>query len=242
MTHEEALHNLQEAIGYRFRDINLLTSALTHASSTDSRVASNERLEFLGDSILGMIVCQELYEQFPSYLEGELTKVKSAVVSRRTCADISRELGLPKYLILGKGMSERSQLPQSLAAAVYESLIAAIYIDSGDIEVVRKFVLAGASRHIQIAAASENQRNYKSQLQQHAQQALSTTPIYDLMDEKGPDHSKCFEVSVIIKGRRYASAWGPSKKEAEQKAAYLTLRELDAIGPCDEYELELDAS
>ena len=127
MIQEQALQEVQAQIGYQFSDPNLLVFALTHASSTDSRVDSNERLEFLGDAILGMVVCYELYELFPEYLQGQLSKIKSAVVSRRTCAQISRQLGLQTCLFLGKGMSGRAQLPVSLAAAVYESLIAAIY-------------------------------------------------------------------------------------------------------------------
>ncbi len=238
MTEAQALQAVQEAIGYSFQNPRLLIAALTHASIADSRVNSNERLEFLGDAILGMVVCNELYRRFPEYLEGELTKIKSAVVSRRTCATISRELDLPRYLFIGKGMNSRSQLPHSLAAAVYESLIAAIYIDSNSLEVTRNFILQTATHHIDQAAESEHQRNFKSQLQQFAQKSLSATPIYELLDEKGPDHSKCFEVGVVIKGRRYGSAWGPSKKEAEQKAAYLALRELDAVKPLQEFECE----
>jgi ribonuclease-3 len=241
VTEEQALQEVQEQIGYHFLDPSLLVFALTHASSTNSRVNSNERLEFLGDAILGMVVCCELYEKFPDYLEGELTKIKSAVVSRRTCAKISRELGLQTCLFLGKGMSGRAQLPISLAAAVYESLIAAIYLDCKDLESVRQFILKTMSNHITQAAESEHQRNYKSQLQQYAQKSLSATPSYDLLDEKGPDHSKCFEISVVIRGHRYGSAWGPSKKEAEQKAAFLALRELNAVAPSAEFEPELEA-
>ncbi|HSW45978.1 MAG TPA: ribonuclease III [Phycisphaerae bacterium] len=227
-------------MGYTFADPSLLVSALTHASSTDSRVRSNERLEFLGDAILSMVVCCELYDKFPRYLEGELTKVKSAVVSRQTCARISHELGLHRCLILGKGMTGRAPLPRSLAAAVYESLIAAIYLDCQDMERVREFILRTMSKHIQEAANSQHQRNYKSQLQQHAQKALSAAPIYEMMDEKGPDHSKCFEVSVVIGKHRYASAWGPSKKEAEQKAAYLALSEMNVLDSNEEYEPQMD--
>ena len=238
MTEAEALQSVQEAIGYSFQDPKLLIAALTHASIADTRVNSNERLEFVGDAILGMVVCNELYLRFPEFLEGELTKIKSAVVSRRTCAAISRELGLPRFLFIGKGMNSRSQLPHSLAAAVYEALIAAIYLDSGSLEATRDFILRTAAAHITQAAESEHQRNFKSQLQQYAQKVLSATPLYELLDEKGPDHSKCFEVGVVIKGRRYGSAWGPSKKEAEQKAAYLALRELDAVKPLQEFETE----
>ena len=240
VTKEDALQGVQEAIGHRFANEELLVAALTHASSADSRVYSNERLEFLGDAILGMVVCHELYQRFPDYLEGELTKVKSAVVSRRTCAMIARSIGLHKFLFLGKGMSGRSQLPNSLAAAVYESLIGAIYVDTGDLEAARKFILTTASDHLVKAAESEHQRNFKSQLQQFAQKQFAATPAYDLMDEKGPDHSKCFEVSVMIQNRRFTSAWGPSKKEAEQKAAYLALRELDAVAAEAEFETELN--
>jgi ribonuclease III len=234
----QALQHLQEAIAYTFQNPQLLISALTHASIADSRVQSNERMEFLGDAILGLAVCSELYRRFPDYLEGEMTKVKSAVVSRRTCAVIARELELPRHLIIGKGMTCRGQLPSSVAAAVYEALIAAIYIDSGSLDVACKFVLDTVGQHLARAAASEHQRNFKSQLQQYAQQTLCATPLYELLDEKGPDHSKCFEVGVVIKGRRYCSAWGPSKKEAEQKAAYLALRELNAVECLAEFEPE----
>ncbi|MCL2330095.1 MAG: ribonuclease III [Phycisphaerae bacterium] len=243
MTQQDALQKVQRAIGYTFRNPQLLTAALTHASVADSRLASNERMEFVGDAILGMVVCNELYRRFPKCMEGELTKIKSAVVSRRICCQISEELGLIDCLFLGKGISSRSQLPHSLAAALYEALIAAIYLDSGQLEAVQSFILTTMDKHITQAAESQHQRNYKSQLQQHAQQAFSATPKYDLLDEKGPDHSKCFEIGVVIKGKRYASAWGPSKKEAEQKAAYLALRELSAVDRCYEFEPEmLDAN
>lgn len=233
------LRDLQESIGYTFSDPALLRCALTHASSTDARVTSNERLEFLGDAILGMIVCYELYRRFPDYLEGELTKIKSAVVSRRTCAKIARTLGLDRHLVLGKGMTGRVALPASVAAAAFESLIGAIYVDSGSLETVRRFILQTVAEHIEEAAASEHQHNYKSQLQQHAQKTMAGTPLYEVLDEKGPDHSKCFEVAVLIGSHRYASAWGTSKKEAEQKAAYLTLRELGIIPSSVEFESEM---
>lgn len=229
---QEALDRCQAAIGYRFKDHALLTAALTHASITANRVDSNERLEFLGDSILGMTVCWHLYDNYPQYLEGELTKIKSSVVSRRTCAEISEKLGLPEWLYLGKGIAARSKLPSSLAAAVLESLIAAIAIDGG-LDEAKKFVLREMVPYIHDAVASEHQNNYKSQLQQHAQKEHGATPIYELLDEKGPDHSKCFEVAVCVSDRRFPSAWGPSKKEAEQKAAMNALVELGLLTEAD---------
>ncbi len=237
----DVLHAVQAALGYSFRDPQLLVAALTHASTADSRLHSNERLEFLGDAILGMVVCLELYHQFPDYLEGELTKIKSAVVSRQTCARIARDLGLMDHVFVGKGMGGRSQLPQSLAAALYEAVIAAIYLDAGDLQPAREFILRTMMPHIREAAASQHQFNYKSQLQQYAQKMLSGSPCYELLDEKGPDHSKCFEIRVVVGGRRFPPAWGPSKKEAEQKAAYMALRELGNVLPHADYEPEAGA-
>lgn len=212
-------------LGYRFRDASLLTEALTHASSAGHRLQSNERMEFLGDAILGYVVCEYLYKQFPELLEGELTKIKSAVVSRRVCAQISRQINLAEMLNLGKGMAGRPGLPSSVAAAVLESIIAAIYLDGG-MEPARTFILQHMKPFIDDAAESAHQHNFKSVLQQYAQKHLPSNPYYVLLDEKGPDHAKCFEVCVEIEGRRFSSAWANAKKEAEQKAALLALSEL----------------
>src|SRR5947209_5394237 len=127
----EILDECQTAIGYRFRQPDLLRSALTHASGANTRLASNERMEFLGDSVLGLITCEQLYLRFPDYQEGDLTKIKSVVVSRRTCARFSKALNLGDYLFLGKGMHLHTAVPPSLLADVYESLVAAIYLDGG---------------------------------------------------------------------------------------------------------------
>ena len=125
-------------------------------------------------------------------------------------------------------MSSRGQLPSSVSAAVYEALVAAIYMDSErGLEDVRRFIQATATEHITKAAESEHQRNFKSQLQQYAQKELSSTPAYDLLDEKGPDHSKCFEIAVVVARRRFSSAWGPNKKDAEQLAAQRAIEELE---------------
>jgi ribonuclease-3 len=175
--------------------------------------------------VLDLIVCEALYLKFPELLEGDLTKIKSAVVSRRTCAEVSKETGLIDLLIIGKGISSREQMPSSLAAAVYESIVAAIYLDGG-FDKVKEYVLRTMNPKIELISANTHQQNYKAVLQQHAQQTLGATPQYELLDEKGPDHSKCFEVCVVVDGRRFTSAWGPNKKMAEQKAALLALEEL----------------
>jgi len=215
-------------LGYTFKNQDLLKESLTHSSIADNRLNSNERMEFLGDAVLDLIICEALYLRFPNLLEGDLTKIKSAVVSRRTCAEISRETGLIDLLIIGKGISSRSEIPSSLAAAVYESIVAAIYFDGG-FEAVKHYVIRTMTPKIDIICSNTHQQNYKAMLQQHAQKLLSATPLYELLDEKGPDHSKCFEVCVTVGGRRFHSAWGPNKKIAEQKAALLALEELGVM-------------
>src|SRR5438309_221490 len=137
------LEQCQDVLRYRFENATYLKEALTHASGADHRLASNERLEFLGDSILGAIVCELLFLKYPDYLEGELTRVKSVVVSRRTCAKISRALALDDFLVLGKGMGSHDETPSSVLADVFESLIGAIYLDGG-MEAAKQFIV----RHI----------------------------------------------------------------------------------------------
>ncbi|REK15772.1 MAG: ribonuclease III [Planctomycetota bacterium] len=220
------LERCERRIGYVFKDKALLSSALTHASGAHHRLASNERLEFLGDAILGAVVCELLYVQYPDYLEGDLTKIKSVVVSRQTCAKISEALGLQEFLILGKGMSAHPSVPPSLLADVFESLAAAIYLDGGD-PAVREFIIRFIGPEIELAAAGELGGNYKSLLQQMAQRENGSTPTYQLLDEKGPDHSKCFKVAAQIGRTRYQAAWGRNKKEAEQRAARNALAELN---------------
>ncbi len=219
------LRTAEELLGHRFADTELLEQALTHASLAESRLASNERLEFLGDAVLGLVVCEYLYERFDSLLEGELTKIKSSVVSRRCCAEIALELGLEELLRLGKGLAERESLPKSVLAAVYESLIGALLVDGG-LVVAKRFILKGMKPMIKQAAGSGHQHNFKSVLQQTAQQVLDLQPQYLVLDEKGPDHAKCFEVCVEMGARRFPSCWGPSKKQAEQQAALEALIEL----------------
>jgi ribonuclease-3 len=225
---EEALQQVEQIIGYRFSNRGLLAKAFTHASGVETRLLSNERLEFLGDALLAAIICQTLFERFPGYLEGELTKMKSMLVSRRTCARVAKQLGLHHYLQVGKGMSNSRALTGSLSAGMLEALVAVIYIDGG-FEAARDFVLSSFSSFIDGADTDHAQGNFKSLLQQYAQQQLDATPAYELLDEKGPDHDKCFESQVAIGERYFASAWGTNKKEAEQKAALNALVELGAL-------------
>ncbi|MFG0331177.1 MAG: ribonuclease III [Phycisphaerales bacterium] len=228
----------EELLGYTFESPHYLEEAVTHASVADSRLESNERLEFLGDAILGMVVCDYLFRHYPDLLEGDLTKIKSAAVSRRACAKVARRLGLEELLRLGKGMSNRDDLPSSLAAAAFESIIAAIYLDGG-FEPARDFILTHMEGVIERAADSGHQQNFKSILQQYAQREIGSPAAYLLLDENGPDHAKCFEVCVEIGDRRFESSWAGSKKQAEQKAALNALLELGVVECDDEDEIRL---
>ncbi len=223
--YESLLRGCEERVGYVFSDKNLLRAALTHASGAEHRLLSNERLEFLGDAILGAVVCELLFHQYPQYLEGDLTRIKSIVVSRITCAKISESLGMQEFLILGKGMTTHPSVPPSLLADVFESLIAAIYLDGGTAS-AREFLERHMLPEIELAADGEMGTNYKSMLQQLAQREHGSTPIYLLLDEKGPDHSKCFKIAAQVGGNRHQAAWGRNKKEAEQRAARNALSEL----------------
>jgi ribonuclease-3 len=233
---QDTLHQIEQILEHEFTDASLLVKAFTHSSSVDNRLDSNERLEFLGDAVLSIVICQALFEKFEMYGEGELTKMKSMLVSRGTCAHVARRLSLPKFLVVGKGMVSHKSFPMSLAAGLLEAVIAAVYLDSG-FETARGFILQKFATLIEQIDGEEAHGNYKSLLQQNAQEQFSMAPIYVLLDEKGPDHNKCFESEVVIDQRHFPSAWGANKKEAEQKAAYNALVELGVVQRCEVHDL-----
>jgi ribonuclease-3 len=242
------LDGCEKRLEYHFRNRDLLALALTHASDKSARTETppegtteavspaplreyldNERLEFLGDSVLGMIVCEELFHSYPQSTEGELTNVKSVVVSRPVLARLSDELGLPEFLSLGKGMTSYGRLPESMRANVFEAVIAAIYLDGG-IEEARRFVLTHIRKQIQLVENDQHVKNYKSSLQQYSQREFGITPRYRVTSEAGPDHVKEFEVVAIIGDRPCAAGRGKSKKDAEQESARRTLEMLMGEG------------
>src|SRR5688572_16044228 len=155
------VQRIEQLLGHQFSDLDLLKRSVTHASLVDSRLQSNERLEFLGDAVLGLVVCSYLYDEYDDLLEGEMTKIKSTVVSRRVCAEIALALGLAEWLRLGKGMSRHHALPSSVLAAVFESLVGALYLDGG-LEKARAFILRTMENRIEDAARSGHQHNFKS--------------------------------------------------------------------------------
>jgi len=232
---QHILDECQEVIEYRFKAPELLRAALTHTSSANTRGASNERLEFLGDSVLGLVVCEQLFCRFPDYQEGEMTKIKSAVVSRTACAQFSSQIGLGDFLFLGRNLKWGAELPSNMQADVFESLVAGIYLDGG-IEAAKTFLLRFITPEIDRVVRDAANNNYKSLLQQVAQREWGGTPRYLLLDEQGPDHARVFKVTVEIESYRYPAAWGPNKKIAESKAAQNALAEIQGEPipfPCD---------
>jgi ribonuclease-3 len=225
---ESSLPQVEQIIGYKFSNPKLLVQAFTHSSAVTNRLESNERLEFLGDAVLGVVICRKLYEQFADFLEGDLTKAKSMLVSRRSCAKVAKQFGLIEFLQVGKGLFFGRALAGSISAGLCEALIAAVYIDGG-FEEAESFVLRIFGEMIEQISSEQCHGNFKSLLQQFAQQNYNITPVYEVLDEQGPDHNKCFEVQAVVGGRRFISAWGTSKKEAEQKAAYNALIELGIL-------------
>ena len=227
---ESNLGQLEELLGYQFKDQSLLFRAMTHSSLANNRSDSNERLEFFGDAILDLVICETLFKRFPDYQEGDLTKIKSMLVSRKTCSKVSTGLDFARFAKVGKGMEKTRAMAGSISAGILEAIIAALYLDGGQ-AVARDFILRLFNPLIDKANSRQHHENFKSLLQQHCQRRFSTTPEYLLLDEKGPDHNKCFEIGIVIDHRHFPTAWGVTKKDAEQKAAFNALVELGVLEP-----------
>src|SRR5437660_10714352 len=215
---------LQQAIGYRFRDRGLLEHAMTHTSRANEDVSGgvfdNESLEFLGDALLGFVVADVLFREFPEYDEGQKSKAKAALVSTSTLARQAERLTLGDHLLLGRGEEKTGgRRKQALLADGYEALIAAIYLDGG-IEQARAFIAREFAPLIaDVRAHGVGGQDYKSALQEYLQSRDQGLPEYRLAGTIGPDHNKQFQVEVVVKGETLASASGTSKKDAEQEAA-----------------------
>ena len=211
---------LEERIGYRFVDPRLLQTALSHRSwcSENPGELSNERLEFLGDAVLGLVVTDALYSRFPEEPEGQLAKARAAVVSAATLAEVGASLGLGPDLRLGKGEAASGGAEKSsILADAVEAVIGAVFVDGG-IESARSLVLAQLDDRIASAASRPGARDYKTRLQEVAASDGERPPVYEIA-ESGPDHLKRFEAVVRIGGEVRGTGNGSSKKEAEQRAA-----------------------
>jgi ribonuclease-3 len=223
---------LQQAIGYRFRDRGLLEHAMTHTSRANEDVSGgvhdNESMEFLGDAVVGFVIADVLFREFPNFDEGEKSKTKAALVSTATLARQAERLNLGEHLLLGRGEEKTGgRRKQALLADGYEALIAAIYLDGG-IEHVRAFIVrefAPLFAEVQQHGIAGSQ-DYKSALQELLQAREQPLPEYRLVGTMGPDHRKLFQVEVVVNGEALAESTGPSKKEAEQDAARAALDKL----------------
>ena len=227
----DEFEGLQARVGYRFRDRGLLEHALTHrsrvAEDLSGGVHDNESLEFLGDAVLGLVIADMLYRQFPQHDEGQKSKLKAAVVSTQSLARHAERLSLGEHLLLGRGEEKTGgRFKQALLADTYEALIAALYLDGG-IEAAGAFLRREFQASIDEAEGSEVLgRDYKSALQERLQSKGLALPEYRLAGQEGPDHMKIFRVEVVVAGETLASATGKAKKEAEQEAARLALEKL----------------
>ena len=222
------INELEKAIGYQFRNITLLQNALSHSSYANERwhdsLKSNERLEFLGDSILGMLVADYLYRNFPDRPEGELTRMRADMVCEKALAVVANSLDLGKHLLLGKGEEQGGgRNRDSILADAVESVIAACYLDGGmdaAVQFIQKFIL------VNVPVTKLHNADYKTALQELVQQKKNQVLAYRLVGESGPDHDKEFQVELTLNGDVVGTGIGSSKKRAEQAAARAAMEKL----------------
>jgi ribonuclease-3 len=217
------LRQLEETASYQFNRPHLLQEALTHKSFineiTEKSLKDNERLEYLGDAVLDLVVSRYLFDKLPEAQEGELSKIKSTIVSEPTLAIIARKLNLGDFLILGKGEElSQGRNKSSLLANALEALIAAIYIDSG-LRSAEAFIHLWFTETIDNILTSQITFDCKTDFQEQCQKVYEVLPEYKLIKTTGPDHEKVFEIHLLVKGDLFGVGTGKSKKEAEQKAA-----------------------
>ena len=225
--------SVEEALGYTFCDASLLERALTHSSYCDAdRSRCNERLEFLGDAVLSLMVAETLHGREPLLSEGEMTQVRAIVVSRGVLAEVVRDMGIASGLRVGRNM-DPDWLPDSVLAGLYEALLGAVYLDGGA-EAARGMVRRTLGGHIKRLLEMKIQKDYKSLLQEFAQRRLGVMPRYETTAEEGPEHAKMFEVEVRLGGHVRGRGRGRSKKEAERAAAEAALADLGALGEEEE--------
>jgi ribonuclease-3 len=229
--------DLEGALGFKFRDAGLVERALAHRSycAEHPDTFSNERLEFLGDAVLGLVVTDYMFAEYPEMPEGELAKLRASVVNSEVLADIAREVGLGAALLLGKGEDTTGGRDKpSILADAMEAVIAAVYLDGGWAP-ARKLVLRLLESRIVEGASGPGGHDYKTRLQELATQTFEQLPRYHVRHE-GPDHSKRFFAKVLLQGATWGTGEGRSKKQAEQaaaRAAWRSLREREVAGPND---------
>lgn len=228
--HAAQIKEFCKLIGYRFRRRELITQALKHRSYlpqvNERRSYSNERLELLGDSVLGLVVTEYLYRKFPEKEEGDITAIKSLLVSRKILTRIARKLNLGRFLFMSESEDQAGgRLRPSIIADAYEAVIGAVYLDGG-LDPARRFVKQSLLCDMEQILSEEQHRNFKSILLELSQSRNLGTPYYNVLSEEGPDHNKIFTVEVRIQNRTMGMGVGNSKKRAEQNAAQHALAQL----------------
>jgi ribonuclease-3 len=227
----QAIEGLELRLGYKFKNKDLLIESLTHRSSLKEqgkqREASYERLEFLGDAVLGLSVSRFLFDNFPDKDEGELTKLKATLVSEANLARKAKLISLGKHLLLSPEEEKSGgRLRTSILSDSYEALLGAIFLDGG-LEAAEKFIQVQILRNLKETTLDRSFQNYKGELLEYLQAEGEGIPKYEVLEECGPDHQKMFTIGVYSKGRRLGIGKGASKKEAEQNAAKMALEELE---------------
>jgi ribonuclease-3 len=226
---ERQLREFESVLGYRFENIELLNTALTHSSYANERgggMQHNERLEFLGDSVLNLVISEYLYRNFPELPEGSLTKIKAFVVSEVCLAEAARRIDLGQQLLLGKGEEHTGgRNRDSILADAFESTIAAIFLDGG-LDRAREFVLKSLSGFVSDALSGKGLRDYKTDLQEILQSQSDEAIEYRIVGDLGPDHQKIFIARVYHGDKLLGEGIGRSKKEAEQHAAQKALEDM----------------
>ncbi len=222
---------VEKVLGYNFYNKNLLLIALTHKSYTyyfkQEYILSNERLEFLGDAVLGLIISEILMEKYPNYKEGILTKIKSRIVSEAILFKIASQLNLKKFILLGKSeFVSHNHKKNSIIADAIESIIGAIYTDGG-LDAARFFIKKHFYKYIEESNNENFLTDYKSMLQEIVQKKYKIKPEYKIVKEEGPEHNKIFHVKVFVKNKEYGKGTGKNKKEAEQNAAQSAIKTID---------------
>lgn len=227
---------METLLAHQFRNRSVLVQALTHSSysnelmnlsGTPEVLPDNERLEFLGDAVIGLVVANQLMNRFPQACEGMLSRWRSSLVSRKTLAEIAATLGLGDHLLLGRGERRTGGAEKrSILAAALEALVGALYLDGGLSGAERFLAAVYAPLFEQLASGDPPPSDNKTFLQERTQSRFKTTPVYRLVDAWGPEHQKTFRVEIVIDGKVVATGEGRSKKEAEQRAACLALESL----------------
>jgi ribonuclease-3 len=221
---------IESRIGYSFKDPELLSLAFVHRSYINENraiVSHNERLEFLGDSILGLIIAEHLYKHLPTTPEGDLSYLRSRLVEATSCVLYIQKLDLGKYLLLGKGeRMNDGRGRESILADLFEAIIGAIYLDGG-LDAAKAFLFTNFNEEISRILQTPD-RNWKALLQDYCQRRYQQPPIYKVIEESGPDHSKIFKISVMINDHAAGHGEGSSKKEAQQAAAADALTKIGA--------------